>query len=140
MRSTYHNARLFLLLLTFVTLISACGTQDWIDDDLPGNFELWRINSKNISLCKDNGDGTTAEIIVGPYISSFAYNDDYIFLQQVDNLGDSKPNKDIMPNYYLLVIESESLLGPMNKAEFDMSCTELGIEELPSWSDTSIKK
>lgn len=131
--------RVAVLALVFVSfaLTSACGAQDWIYDELPDPYEIWRINSKNISLCSNSNHDGTAKVIVGPYISLFAYNNNFIFLQQISALDNSEISDDLTPNYYLLAVDGGELYGPMSQTDFDTTCTDLGIEELPPWIDTA---
>ena len=43
-------------IIVFALILCSCGgLQDWEYDLLPNNYEIWRINSEDIALVKNDG-------------------------------------------------------------------------------------
>lgn len=130
-----------LAVLSLSLLLSACsGTEDWEYDELPGDYEVWRINSKDISLCQPSEDGTTAQDIVGPYVDQIAFNERYIAAQQLRpmNSDDLKKSLDDWKRfYYLLDTDTGDLLGPFDEAAFQDACAKIDAEDFPQWIKTT---
>ena len=81
-RVTLSTCCISLLILAQVFLLSSCaGAGDWSYSDLPGDYEIWRINSKEIVLVKKISD-TGANKVVKAYVSKVAWNDNFILAQQ----------------------------------------------------------
>ena len=59
------------------------GSGDWAYTDLPGEYEIWRINGEDISLIKKTSE-YGGDNIVGPYIAAFCRDRRYIGLQRTE--------------------------------------------------------
>lgn len=57
-------AILIALLTAILMLASGQAFQDWTYDKLPNGYEIWRINSEDISLIKQMGIAQTLGLIV----------------------------------------------------------------------------
>lgn len=53
-----RNALLIGALILTLMMTSCGGLQDWIYDKLPNGYEIWRVNSQDIGLCKRKGDSS----------------------------------------------------------------------------------
>lgn len=74
-------AILISLLMAILLLASGQAFQDWTYDKLPNGYEIWRINSEDISLIKTDGD--SSDLRIDRYILEFCYNDSYIGIKRL---------------------------------------------------------
>ena len=101
------------------------GSGDWAYTDLPGEYEIWRINGKNISLIKKTSE-YGGDNIVGPYIAAFCRDRRYIGLQRTDGpAGDTQ--EDAAPEYYIVDSADGSVYGPFSSEEYAAQCEALGF-------------
>ena len=130
-----------LVLILLIALLSSCLTTrgDWEFDGLPQNYSIVRMNSRNIVLGQSNEVGWTH--IVPTYISEVAYNDNYIFVKRVDVPKDINEKIDTSnPEYYIVVVETDEVLGAFTEEEFNKKCEEIPITEFPEWIITTTLK
>lgn len=128
------------LILTLM-LTSCGGLQDWIYDKLPNGYEIWRVNSQDIGLCKREGDST--ELKIDRYITAFCYNDSYIGIQRL-MIDESIPYADVNieemdqsnPSYYLVDAANDLIMGPYTAEEYDDQIKALNIQALCDWIKT----
>ena len=87
--------KIFLIILSIIIVIALLyaafvyvlpniglgGAGDWSFDKIPGNYEIWRMNGKDVSLIKMFSDCSGGEIVLGPFILSFCWDRRYIGLQ-----------------------------------------------------------
>ena len=125
------------IVLLLVLLFTSCIERgDWIYDELPGDYSIWRTNSKSISLCTNVED--MGAHIISSYVSEIDYTDEFIFAKHVDVAKDSDAEIDTSnPDYYILVVESEELFGPYTENEFNKKCDELSIVHAFDWKITA---
>ena len=70
-------------LLALVLALTACaGAGDWKYEELPGDYAVWRINSREIPLVRVDADGLTAEPVVEGYVYAVAWDENTIYVQQ----------------------------------------------------------
>ena len=107
---------LFLLPTIFALLGGIPTRQDWVYDQLPGGYEVWRLNSRQIDLAKDR------ETVVGPYLS-------YIARDGVD---------DLPPRYYLVHTARGEVLGPYEDlSALKAACEAEGVSPPETWTRTT---
>ena len=100
------------------------GQGDWEYRSLPGAYEIWRINSEDISLVKvDKEDDSHGHNVVGPYISAFWYDDRYIVVKQYPGRSEGSYDK----FYYCIDAETDDVYGPLDESGFSFLKTKLGI-------------
>ncbi|MGF6375342.1 hypothetical protein M2140_000376 [Clostridiales Family XIII bacterium PM5-7] len=119
-----------------IHLVSACaGAGDWTSEPLPGGYVVMRVNSENISLCMPSGE-SLAEIIIEPYVTKVAYNDDYILVQRKDLVPEITSFKDLKKlfkrYYYFVEVDTQKVLGPYSKEKFEEKALELKVDDI-SW-------
>ena len=100
-------AILIALLIAILMLAFSQAFQDWTYDKLPNGYEIWRINSEDISLLKTDGD--SSDLRIDRYILEFCYNDSYIGIKRLmidENLPYQEAHIEDMdasnPSYYLV--------------------------------------
>ena len=113
----------FILLVTFVQaiILSSCmhigtlgGAGDWTYADLPGSYEIWRMNTYEIALVMRSTE-YTADNVVESYVSEIAWNSEYIFAKQ-------KPESNSLDSeisFYIVDVDSTEVYGPLSQSEFD---------------------
>ncbi len=93
--------RLGLLLFLFFTLVSCSfnpynnhiNNNDW-SFTLKNGYEISHINSEEI-VCGKKSSKYSSKIIVGEYITKFIYNENYVFLQYLDQYDDNLNSFDV---------------------------------------------
>ena len=123
------------MLLAAACLAAGCafgpGTQDWVFDGLPGNYSLWRTNSRSVLICRGKSK-TGGEEAVPAYVTELFYNETHIFAKQAAVLEDQNEKIDSSdPNYYIIAVKEESVSGPMSEESFLKATRALLIEEYP---------
>lgn len=130
--------KIILMTICMLCVLTSCaGAGDWKFTELPKDYSIWRNNSRSISLCREV-DETSANTVIEAYVSEIAYNESYIFAKQVSVPKDSREKIDTAnPDYYIVVVDTEEVFGPYAKADFDLKCVELEINDLPEWIVTT---
>ena len=133
--------RKFAILLCVICclLLSACNVYnhthgvnngDW-EYALTNDYVIWRVNSQSIVCGKKNSDHSISHV-TADYVKSFSYNDEYIFLQCIEN----KENTDNQIKYYIIKVQSHNIIGPLAESEYGEYLVEHDIIS-PHWIDTS---
>ncbi len=114
------------ILLLFISLqifvLSSCGAGDWHYSGLPGDYEIWRINSKTITLVKRTSD-TGANSVIPSYVSEVAWDENFILAQR-------QPTSDsynASVSYYIVDVNSDEVHGPFTESEFHACAEDLQI-------------
>ena len=118
-------ALLFQLFLLWMMTHGLGGSGDWSYRDLPGEYEIWRINSKNITLIKKTSE-YGGHNIVGPYVMAFCRDQRYIGLQRTEGpAGDMQ--EEAAPEYFIVDSADGAVYGPYGAAEYAAQCEALGF-------------
>ena len=128
---------LTILLILGLTACFGAGVGDWTYSDLPGRYELWRINSRCIRLClPDEERPFLAKTIVDGYVFELAYDDAFICAKRADVPEDIHQKIDLSdPDYFIVDVNEEKCYGPFDEQTFYKSCQELGVSEGLNWLD-----
>jgi hypothetical protein len=103
-----------LLIIIQVFFLSSCaGTGDWSYSNLPSDYEIWKLNPNEIALVNRVSD-TSANEIVGSYVSEIAWNDNFILAQQQSDSN----NSSLTTSFYIVDVNSEEVYGPLSEVEF----------------------
>lgn len=134
---------MLVLLLILPLMLAGCpGLSDWAYDKLPGKYAIWRINSQDIQLVKE--DASSGEPIVGRYIIAFCYDDRYIGVQRVpleqeyDEVVDIETIDTSNPEFYLVDTETDSIYGPWTYTEYSNGIINFGVTGMCEWIYTSL--
>lgn len=135
--ATIPAAVLLLLCAVFyVYLLSHVGgAGDWAYRDLPGGYEIIRLNGSHIVLDRPNFKDGSRHVIKG-YITAFCCEGPYIGVRQiaVDDRAHEVP-EDGEVSYYLVDTAEDELRGPLTQEAYLRLCEELGIG-LSDWIPT----
>ena len=122
--------------------VGAAGLGDWRFHGLPGNWEVWRLNSRQIKiLYVKPGIYIRSSSVVEDYVSYVAWTEDFIFAQQV-TLPEEWETRDgvdgLAPAYYIVDVKTRLTHGPYDsEADFLAACEELNTGPLPDWVRTT---
>ena len=108
---------------------------DWENEDLPGVYEIWRVNADTIALVEPLGE-FLGRNVVESYVFRVAYNDEYIFAQQAASRAAAQEGE---AAYYIVVVASGAVSGGYTRAEFEAHAVVTGLEEFPAWQDATKK-
>lgn len=135
-----------LFIFTFIIIsffmMSSCigaGYSDW-SYELPHEFELWHINSKEIKIVYVGDSpliGTKGEKTLGipSFVKEFAYNERYICTRNIVNIDENNINNEV---YYILDTQNAVTYGPYDNINaFNEAMTEFNIADLGYWKRTS---
>jgi aspartate carbamoyltransferase catalytic subunit len=132
----YARMALIILMLAF-----SQAFQDWTYDKLPNGYEIWRINSEDISLLKTDGD--SSDLRIDRYILEFCYNDSYIGIKRLmidENLPYQEAHiEDMDPSnfsYYLVDTVNDVVMGPYTAEEYENQIEALKIDTMCDWIKT----
>ena len=134
-------AILIALLIAILMLAFSQAFQDWTYDKLPNGYEIWRINSEDISLLKTDGD--SSDLRIDRYILEFCYNDSYIGIKRLmidENLPYQEAHiEDMDPSnfsYYLVDTVNDVVMGPYTAEEYENQIEALKIDTMCDWIKT----
>lgn len=134
-------AILIALLMAILLLAFSQAFQDWTYDKLPNGYEIWRINSEDISLIKTDGD--SSDLRIDRYILEFCYNDSYIGIKRLmidENLPYQEAHIEDMdasnPSYYLVDTVNDVVMGPYTAEEYENQIKALKIDTMCDWIKT----
>ena len=117
------------------------GLGDWRFHGLPGNWEVWRLNGRQIDIVYVEQENLGGDPMAESYVSYVAWTDDFIFAQQVtlpEDWDDRDEVDDLPPAYYLIDIKTHLTHGPYdNEADFLAACEEQNTGPLPDWIRTT---
>ena len=127
MMKSWKKSIVCLALLPLLLLTSCAGAGDWIFSKLPGNYEVWRMSAHVVRLV-DRSSETGGSIVVDSFVSELWWNQDYILVQHKPE--DTDPDSAI--SYYIVVVETGEVLGPLTKDAFDQEVLQ---QEIPLSED-----
>lgn len=110
----FHRSLILLLLLSSVFLSSCgAGSADWIYSDLPGGYELCRLNVLSIIITKPNPVGS--DTVVDDYVSYIAWDSDVIFAQR-EHAPRRRPES--VSTYYVIEVNTGTVHSKLSEEEF----------------------
>lgn len=119
MRKNTRAYRLKSVLVSLVLLssifLSSClaGSADWIYSDLPGGYELCRLNVLSIIITKPNPVGS--DTVVDDYVSYIAWDSDVIFAQR-EHAPRRRPES--VSTYYVIEVNTGTVHSKLSEEEF----------------------
>ena len=102
------------------------GAGDWSFDKIPGNYEIWRMHAKDVSLIKMFSDRSGGEKVLGPFILSFCWDQRYIGLQIDPRYDDPQEKAEI--EYYIVDSSTEEVFGPFDQENYKIQSGSLGFQ------------
>lgn len=159
----YRNFFIIVGLLMCYLLTSCVGGVFYID---LGNHYAWLEDRIIYKIKEESEKGLYGDIIIYPQVLNYNYDDKYIVIYQVYDGGmaydisakQDKAEKDslyalfdkikeIKYCYWIINKETDQVIGPLRKNDFDSKCQELHIEikmhrfhEKKFWENRSMKE
>ena len=136
MKRLFRPLIFLCLLMLFALPLSACAGLGDYDIRLAGDYEIWRMSGWNRQIVLRVSE-TGANPVIGSYIDKVAFDNEYICAQKLEvDARESPPvNENSARSYYVIVVESGEVLGPMTEAEFNDWYAALGRTDTPLWFD-----
>lgn len=122
MKSLKKGCILLIAVLLSLGLSACVGAQDWAFEDLPGTYEIWRINSQTISLVSRRSE-YSADTVVESYVYEIAWTDAFIFAKQKPAKDEPEPETP----YYIVDAAENAVTGPLSESAFEDLAEELGV-------------
>ncbi len=94
---------LFPIIMALIKI--GLGTGDW-KYELKNNYQIWRANSKEIIIGKEEDGMLTPSI--NENIVKFKYNDNFVVVGVNNNF-----NEDNL-KYYIINLDTDEIIGPLN--------------------------
>ena len=130
-----------LCVIVLLLFLAGCGGMgDWSYNALPAEYAIWRLNSQDIQLVKENQ--VSADTVVGRYVTAFCYNSRYVGIQRIpmDRSYSKEEDIDMLdksnPEFYLIDCSTDSVTGPMTEQEYSSKIVEVGIQDMCQWIPT----
>lgn len=105
---------LFTIIMALIKI--GLGTGDW-KYELKNNYQIWRVNSKEIIIGKEEDGMLTPSI--NENVVKFKYNDNFVVIGVNNNF-----NEDNL-KYYIINLSTDEIIGPLN--EKDLSSQDINI-------------
>ncbi|MGI6200623.1 MAG: hypothetical protein ACOYJA_07645 [Christensenellales bacterium] len=124
-----RRIRAALAALLAAGMLAGCGpgAQDW-RCPVTGDYELWRINSRQIVLGVRQPDGSLASVVTD-YVAGYCADGRYIGLRLADGPGGEHPR------YALVDTATQEWQPCPNQTDFAQACDRAGAQ-LGDWIDT----
>lgn len=126
--------KVILSITLFILLIGCAGVADY-DIDLPGDYSVVRLSGHQIIIAPKLTDDSWGSAVIPTEVGSVGWNDDFILVMQYSMMKDPKssngyeiPDKSKM-NYWIIDIQQNQIIGPLNLLDFEETKTKLKIPE-----------
>lgn len=126
---------LLSILLTACSITNEVKNNDW-SYELPNNYVIWHINSREI-VCGKKNSPTSISSVVNEYVSEFCYNEKLIGLKCAEVPENINDEIDMSkPIYYVIDLENDILYGGFNEEEYLTKVQEYEYSDLTGWITT----
>lgn len=126
--------------------LSACASStipygihngDW-SYKLPNNYEIWRINSREIVCGKKDGESSLSNVINENYVLEFKYNERYVCLKCVEATQDLSAQIDkSSPNFYIIDTMKDTIYGAYTNTDFKDKIIDMELIFNTDWIKTT---
>lgn len=132
-----------IVVLSLCSILASCGVF-YID---LGNRYAWLENREIVKITEEKRDALYYDLIIRSQVLNFSDDDQYIIVYQIYDgsddydisLGQDNEEKDslyaqfkkiknIKNCYWIINKETDQVMGPMRKADFDRRCRELNVK------------
>lgn len=110
-----------VILFTIIMALTkiGLGTDDW-NYELKNNYQIWRVNSKEIIIGKEEDGVLTPSI--NENIVKFKYNDNFVLVGTNNNF-----NEDNL-KYYIINLDTDEIIGPLNEKDLSNQDTSITMD------------
>lgn len=128
----------FIPLLVLLLASLACGGIGLAyEADLTADYAVWAPDVlEQAAVVRKDEQGSGAAVIIPAMVFAYGWNNDFIIAQRHPT-GDSfdDVDEDVI-EWYLLVVASGEVYGPLREAEYQQRCRELGVPLTLDFSQT----
>ncbi len=128
--------KIHFILLFFLLLVSiACGGIGLAYEfDLIGDYAAWAPDElEQVAVVRKDPQGSGASVIIPAMVFAYCWDDDFIIAQR--HPADDTLDESVI-EWYLLVVDSGEVYGPLNENEYQQIRAELGVPEKLDFSKT----
>lgn len=99
-----------VILFTIIMALTkiGLGTGDW-KYELKNNYQIWRVNSKEIIIGKEEDGVLTPSI--NENVVKFKYNDNFVLVGTNNNF------KEDNLKYYIINLDTDEIIGPLSEKD-----------------------
>lgn len=110
-----------VILFTIIMALTkiGLGTGDW-KYELKNNYQIWRVNSKEIIIGKEEDGVLTPSI--NENIVKFKYNDNFVVIEVNNDF-----NEDNL-KYYIISLDTDEIIGPLNEKDLSSQTTNITMD------------
>lgn len=110
-----------VILFTIIMALTkiGLGTGDW-KYELKNNYQIWRVNSKEIIIGKEEDGVLTPSI--NENIVKFKYNDNFVVIGVNNDF-----NEDNL-KYYIINLDTDEIIGPLNEKDLTNQDTNITMD------------
>lgn len=133
-------------IILLIMSLSACASNaissginngDW-SYKLPNNYEIWRINSREIVCGKKDGENSLSNVINENYVLEFKYNERYVCLKCVEATQNLSAEIDKSnPNFYIIDTMKDTIYGAYTNTDFQDKIKDMGLIFNTDWIKTT---
>ena len=118
-----------LVLVLMLLLALACGGIGLAyEHDLSADYAVWATDHKNeTALVQKDPQGSSASGVILPMVFAYGWNEDFIIVQRHPNSGGYRDVDLTVTEWYILVVATETVYGPLTEAEYQQLRQELLI-------------
>lgn len=110
-----------VILFTIIMALTkiGLGTGDW-KYELKNNYQIWRVNSKEIIIGKEEDGVLTPSI--NENVVKFKYNDNFVVI------GINNDFKEDNLKYYIINLDTDKIIGPLNEKDLTNQDTNITMD------------
>lgn len=115
-------------LIIFLIALGCGGIGLAYEHDLTADYAVWATDHRNqTALVQKEPQSSSAAGVIPPMVFAYGWNDDFIIVQRHPNPGGYKDVDLTVTEWYVLVVATETVHGPLTEAEYLHVREELGV-------------
>lgn len=110
-----------VILFTIIMALSkiGLGTGDW-KYELKNNYQIWRVNSKEIIIGKEEDGALTP--CINENVVKFKYNDNFVVVGVNNDFNENNLK------YYIINLDTDEIIGPLNEKDLSSQTTNITMD------------
>jgi len=131
------HCQISVLVLTLLLALACGGIGLAYEYDLTADYAVWATDQlEQAGVVQKDPQGSSASVIIPPLVFAFGWNDDFIIAQRHPNVDGFAQVDSSVTEWYILVVATETVYGPLTAAEFEQSRQDLGVPVSLDFSQT----
>ncbi|MCD4668911.1 MAG: DUF3997 domain-containing protein [Actinomycetia bacterium] len=120
--------RLSLLFLLLTATLACGGIGLAYEHDLTADYAVWATDLlEQAAVVQKDPQGSSASSVIWPMVFAYGWNNDFIVAQRHPSRGGSTEVDLTVTEWYVLVVATETVHGPLTEAEYHQLRQELGV-------------